>query len=120
MGTSFFMCASSLVFIFRTFPKPAPKLEDGRTLRQSFFEKVFPARHVVFIVVLIAYMALLEPLGFVTSSFLYLVASSLVLGERRYVRMIAVNALSLAVVYLVFQTAFSVLLPSGPLERLFQ
>jgi hypothetical protein len=34
--------------------------------------------------------------------------------------MIVVNLLSLAVVYLVFQTAFSVVLPTGPIERLFQ
>ena len=118
MGASLAMSLSSLVIIFRELSKPAPELRLGKTLAQSFFEKVFPARHMVFIFVLIAYMFLLEPLGFVTSSFLYLVAASLVLGERRYVHMIVANVLSLAVVYLVFRTAFSVVLPEGFLERM--
>ena len=47
-------------------------------------------------------------------------AASRVLGERRYARMIVVNALMLAVVYLVFQTAFSVVLPEGFVERMFR
>ena len=47
-------------------------------------------------------------------------ALSLVLGERRYVHMIVSNLLSLAVVYLIFQTAFSVVLPTGFVERMFQ
>ena len=65
---------------------------------RGFFEKVFPARHAVFVAVLIAYMALLEPLGFIASSFLYLAAASLVLGERRYGDMIVVNVILLAAV----------------------
>lgn len=120
IGASLAMSLSSLVIIFRELSKPAPELRLGKTLAQSFFEKVFPARHIIFVFVLIAYMFLLEPLGFITSSFLYLVATSLVLGERRYVHMIVANVLSLAVVYLVFQTAFSVVLPEGFLERMFR
>ena len=118
MGASLVMSVSSLAIIFRELSKPAPELQSGKTLAQSFFDKVFPARHIVFVVVLIAYMLLLEPLGFIASSFLYLVAASLVLGERRYVHMIVVNMLSLAVVFLVFRTAFSVVLPEGFLERM--
>lgn len=88
------MCVSSLVIIFRELKKPVPELKLGKTLSQSFFEKVFPARHMIFIFVLIAYMFLLEPLGFIVASFLYLVAASLVLGERRYVHMIVSNVLT--------------------------
>ena len=120
LGTSFVMSLSSLSFLFRELSKPAPQAGHGENLLQGFFEKVFPVRHIVFIIVLIGYMFLLEPLGFITSSFLYLVAASLVLGERRYVHMIVSNLLSLAVVYLIFQTAFSVVLPTGFVERMFQ
>jgi putative tricarboxylic transport membrane protein len=120
LGTSLTMSLSSLVIVFRELAKPAPELPPGETLAQRFYKIVFPARHVIFIVVLIAYMALLEPLGFIASSFLYLVVGSLVLGERRYARMIVSNALMLAAVYLVFQTAFSVMLPEGFVERIFR
>lgn len=120
MGTTFVMTAASIVILFRELAKPAPQLRAGESLTRGFFEQVFPLRHCIFIAVLVAYMFLLEPLGFIADSYLYLIGTSLVLGERRYIKMIFVNALSLAVVYLVFQTAFSVVLPTGPLERLFQ
>jgi putative tricarboxylic transport membrane protein len=120
LGASLAMSLSSLVVVFRELAKPAPELPPGETVTRRFFQVVLPARHMVFVAVLIAYMCLLEPLGFIVSSFLYLSAASLVLGERRYARMIAVNALSLAAVYLVFQTAFSVVLPEGFVERMFR
>jgi len=120
MGTTLVMTVAAIVILFRELAKPAPQLTGGESLTRGFFAQVFPLRHIVFIAVLIAYMFLLDPLGFITDSYLYLIASSLVLGERRVVRLIVVNALSLAAVYLVFQTAFSVVLPTGPVEALFR
>jgi hypothetical protein len=120
LGASLVMCLCSLVIVFKELAKPSPELQPGRTLAQGFYRIVFPARHMIFVLVLIGYMALLEPLGFIASSFLYLVAASRVLGEKRYARMIVVNVISLAVVYLVFQTAFSVVLPEGFVERMFR
>lgn len=120
LGASLVMCVSSLTIVFRELAKPAPELPSGKTLAQAFYEKVFPARHMIFVLVLVAYMFLLEPLGFIASSFLYLMAASLVLGEKRYVPMIVANVISLAAVYLVFQTAFSVVLPEGFVERMFR
>ncbi len=120
MGTTLVMTVAAIVILFRELAKPAPQLTRGESLTRGFFAQVFPLRHIVFIAVLIAYMFLLDPLGFITDSYLYLIASSLVLGERRVVRLIVVNALSLAAVYLVFQTAFSVVLPTGPVEALFR
>ncbi len=119
LGTSVFMSVSALSILISTLRKPPLPASDRSAARQ-FYEKIFPMRHIVFAGIIILYMLLLEPLGFITCSFLYLTASSVVLGEQRYLRMIVVNMLSLAAVYLVFQTAFSVVLPEGPLERLFQ
>jgi putative tricarboxylic transport membrane protein len=120
LGASLVMSVSALMVIFRELDKPVPELRPGKTVAQSFHEVVFPARHIVFVLVLIAYMFLLESLGFIVSSFCYLVAASLVLGEKRYVHMVVSNVISLAVVYLVFQTAFSVVLPEGFVERMFR
>ncbi|MDR1934222.1 MAG: tripartite tricarboxylate transporter TctB family protein [Candidatus Accumulibacter sp.] len=120
LGATLVMSVSALLIIFRELSKPAPELRSGKTLARSFYEVVFPARHIIFVAVLVAYMFLLQPLGFIASSFLYLVAASLVLGEKRYLHMLAVNVLSLAAVYLVFQTAFSVVLPEGFVERMFR
>ena len=83
MGASLAMSLSSLVIIFRELSKPGSGIETGQDAGAELFrERFFPARHIIFVFVLIAYMFLLEPLGFITSSFLYLVATSLVLGER--------------------------------------
>ena len=120
LGTSFFLSASALMILLGTLRKPAVHGTPGNSLARQFYAKVLPLRHLLFTAVIVLYMLLLEPLGFVASSFLYLTGASLVLGERRYVHMIVANALSLVVVYLVFQTAFSVVLPIGPVERLFQ
>lgn len=120
MGTSLVMALSSLTIVFRELSKRAPDLGASGSLAEAFRHAIFPVRHIVFIGVLVAYMFLLERLGFIGSSFLYLIAASLVLGERHYVRMLVSHALSLAVVYLIFQTAFSVVLPAGFVERAFQ
>ena len=120
LGTSLVMFVSSLTIIFRELAKAAPTVAPGHSLAAEFVRQIFPARHLVFVVVLVAYMFLLEPLGFITSSFLYLVISSIVLGERRIAHLLVVNVLSLAAVYLVFQTAFSVVLPAGFVERILQ
>jgi putative tricarboxylic transport membrane protein len=114
------MTVCSLIIVFKGLSRPAPALKSGGTEMQDFIEKVFPARHIFFVAVLVAYMFLLEPLGFIASSFLYLIVTSLLLGEKRYGHMIAVNVMTLAVLYLVFQTAFSVVLPEGFVERMFR
>jgi putative tricarboxylic transport membrane protein len=54
------------------------------------------------------------------SSFLFLVASMFALGERRVLYSALVSAISLAVIYVIFQTAFSVVLPDGVLRGVFK
>jgi putative tricarboxylic transport membrane protein len=58
-------------------------------------------------------MLLLSKLGFVLSAYLFLVLSMRLLGSTRWLFNILLSAISLAVVYLIFQTVFSVILPKG-------
>lgn len=60
-------------------------------------------------------MVVLEPLGFLLSSYLFLVIAMRVLGSRRMGLNALVALLSLAAIYVIFQTAFSVILPPGTL-----
>jgi len=62
-------------------------------------------------------MLALEWTGFVLSSYVFLVVSMWLLGSRRLVLNLVVSALSLAAIYVVFQTVFSVVLPKGTLFR---
>jgi putative tricarboxylic transport membrane protein len=58
-------------------------------------------------------MWLLERLGFVVASYLFLVVSMFLLGSRRVLLNLAVSAVSLAAIYVIFQTVFAVVLPKG-------
>ena len=51
----------------------------------------------------------------VRTSYLFLVVSMRLLGGRRIVLNLLVSALSLAAIYVIFQTVFSVVLPKGVL-----
>lgn len=93
---------------------PLPGAEGESAWRQ-FVRQLTPGMLVQFVLAIAAYMFLLERLGFVISSYLFLVVSMRLLGSRKWVLNIWVSALSLALVYLVFKTIFSVVLPAGTL-----
>ena len=88
-------------------------LEGGETLLQQFSRRLAPPQLVLFAVLITIYMLLLERLGFLLSSYLFLASSMQLLGSRRTLLNLLVSAVTLAAIYVVFQTAFSVVLPSG-------
>ncbi len=92
--------------------KPLPG-NPGEAVLQQFVRQITPGVLVLFVIAIAVYMVLLEPLGFLVSSYLFLAASMWLLGSRRLVLNLGVSALSLAAIYVIFQTAFSVVLPSG-------
>lgn len=79
----------------------------------TFIRRVAPPAVVVFTLLIIAYMLTLEPLGFLLSSFLFLFLSMLYLERRNPLLLAAVSALTLGIIYVIFRTAFSVVLPQG-------
>lgn len=88
-------------------------LEGGETLLQQFVRRLAPPQLVLFAVLITIYMFLLERLGFLVSSYLFLACAMQLLGSRRTLLNLLVSAVTLAAIYVVFQTAFSVVLPSG-------
>jgi len=96
--------------------RPSADIPDGGTLSAQFGHALLPRVIVAFTLLIALYMFALEPLGFVVSSFLFLAAGMWVLGSRRIVYNLVVSAFSLAVIYVIFQTAFSVVLPAGVLR----
>jgi putative tricarboxylic transport membrane protein len=66
-----------------------------------------------FTLALLAFMVLLPKLGFVVSAYAFLLASMRLLGSTRWGFNAGLSAASLALVYLIFQTVFSVILPKG-------
>lgn len=91
---------------------PEPPAQDESVWRQ-FVRQITPGVLVQFVLTIAAYMFLLERVGFVIASYLFLVASMWLLGSRKLMLNLWVSAVSLAVVYAIFQTIFSVVLPTG-------
>ena len=114
------MSGSALVILRNTLRMKRPEISPGSTLSRQFLRQVTPLPIVLFTVLIVVYMLTLEPLGFILSSFAFLVASMFALGSRRILFTIVVSAVSLAAIYVIFQTAFSVVLPEGVLRGVFK
>ena len=113
MVTTGVMIASGLVALFQSLKTPREPGQSGESLGRQFRRVVTPTLILVFSVVCIAYMLLLEKLGFIVTSYLFLNVTMWILGSRKILLNLAVGAASLAFIYLVFQTIFSVTLPTG-------
>jgi putative tricarboxylic transport membrane protein len=116
MLASLVMVAAALQVLLGAARQASPDIPAGGSLFTEFARALLPRVIVGFAVLIVVYMFALEPLGFVVSSFLFLVAGMWLLGSRRVVYNVVVSAASLAAVYVVFQTAFSVVLPAGLLR----
>lgn len=90
-------------------------LEPDQSVFQQFVQKLAPMTLVLFTALIVAYMLLLEVLGFIVASYLFLLLSMQVLGSKRWGLNLVVSAGVLAAIFVVFQTAFSVVLPAGTL-----
>jgi putative tricarboxylic transport membrane protein len=111
MIASFAMAVSAVAVILKN-RRLAPRDPDV-----TFVRRVAPPAVVVLTLLIVAYMLTLEPLGFLLSSFLFLFLSMLYLERRNPFLLAAISALSLGIIYLIFRTAFSVVLPQGWLFR---
>ena len=88
---------------------------DGESPAAHFRRRVAPPLVVWVLVVLSLYMLSMERIGFVPASYLFLVVAMRLLGERRWLYNLGIAALALVAIYLVFQLAFTVVLPTGSL-----
>ena len=88
---------------------------EGETFFQHFVRKLAPLQLVLFTLLIVAYALTLEIVGFLLGSYLFLLLSMQVLGSKRIGLNLLVSAVVLAAIFVVFQTAFSVVLPAGSL-----
>ncbi len=87
--------------------------DEGESLSGHFIRRITPLVWAMFTAAVVLFMLLLSKLGFVLSAYLFLVLSMRLLGSTRWLFNMLLSAVSLAVVYLIFQTVFSVILPKG-------
>ena len=120
MFAAFVMVVSGAKIVRDTLRVKGPETSREASLRRRFFREITPIAVISFTLLIALYMIALEPLGFLVSSFLFLVAAMFVLGDRRILHIAVISAVSLAVIYVIFQTAFSVVLPDGVLRGVFK
>lgn len=113
MAATVVLVVTGLLNLLAALRAPAGARAPGESRVGQFVRQITPGIVVAFSAAITAYMLLLDKLGFVTASYLFLVGSMWLLGSRRWVMNLVVSALSLAVVYVVFHTVFTVVLPSG-------
>jgi putative tricarboxylic transport membrane protein len=89
-------------------PEGAEELDDNPA--QS------PARFAVVAGLLLGYILLFLPLGYVVSTFLFLFGTTMYLDRGRPVRNVVYSLLFALIVYYVFTELLTVVLPAGPLS----
>ena len=93
------------------------KNKDNPAFNLSIFIKTVPgffkSKLFIGIVIVVALSFILEPLGFMVSSFLFLVAYGVLLGERKYVRLALVALAITLMLYICFGVLLQVNLPRG-------
>ena len=109
------MVVCGLLIAADTTRAPPVERAPGESLPQQFVRLLTPRVLIAFTLAIALYMLALEPIGFPISSYVFLVVSMALLGSRRWLLNLIVSAVALGVIYAIFQTVFSVVLPTGTL-----
>lgn len=106
MAVAAVMLVASLVIVAKTVRLPKSATVTG-------LSAVLPWRVVFLIAIVIGYALAIQPLGFLPTSFLFLMIAMQVLAGGRLLRNAGIALLCLVLVYAVFRLLFSVLMPEG-------
>lgn len=106
------MTVSGLLILISTARTP-PDTSDAA----GFFTKVLSRNHIVLIGLVLGYVVLMPLLGFIVSSALFLFCAFQFLWRKSPLVTLALTALTLAVIYIIFREVFQVVLPQGSLLR---
>lgn len=106
MATTAVMVISGLIILVQTSARPKVRTETiGRD--------ILPLTIIVVALMLLTYGILLQPLGFLPTSALFLIAAIKFLSRRSWVFTVTVALGSLILIWLIFRIVFTVLMPSG-------
>ena len=108
------MVATGLLSLHQAW-KASPSADASQSVFQQFLVHLAPLKLVLFTALIVTYMLALEVTGFLVSSYVFLLLSMQVLGSKKIVINLMVSALVLICIFIVFRTAFSVVLPAGSL-----
>ncbi|WP_027854141.1 tripartite tricarboxylate transporter TctB family protein [Marinobacterium litorale] len=110
IGAATLMCLSMLYLVIDNL-RIARKTEGHG---MGFFEvlaELVPLRIILFTALIVIYMLILQPLGFLISTLLFLIAGFIFLGGAGPVKSIIIALVSVGAIYGVFHYLFQVILP---------
>ncbi len=93
----------------------APEKDKTGEITLSNLKQYNYGQALILIGLMIAYALLLRPLGFLASTFLFLVLGSFALGERRYVVMAVVSAIAAGGIWYLVDSVLGIFLRPLPL-----
>ena len=106
MVTTGLMTLCGVIILRQNLRKP------GKTA-ETISRDILPLPVIVTIAAITAYAVLLKPLGFVPTSFLFLLGLIKLFSARSWGFSISAAAGSVALIYIIFRLVFSVLMPAG-------
>jgi len=124
LAASGLMIISSVIVILRNRRSPSADVAGMTEAARRFHDEILPVHPLIaYVLVIFAYMVLLEPLGFNLTSCLFLFVSFWYLHRRGGIWLAAwLSLVSVLIIYVLFQLVFQVTLPEGdwlgPLYRL--
>jgi putative tricarboxylic transport membrane protein len=104
------MVVSALLIARDSLRKTAPA---DRSVPLKLVATIVSPRILVFAVLMVGYMLVLQPLGFIASSFLFLFAGMAFLHRGHLLLNALIAAVSVAVIFVLFRYVFVVVLPQG-------
>jgi hypothetical protein len=115
LAASGLMIICSVIVIVRNLRSPPAGSASMAEAARRFHDEILPVHPLIgYVLVILAYMLLLEPLGFNLTSFLFLFVSFYYLHRRGGLWLaVWLSAVSVIIVYILFQLIFQVTLPDG-------
>ncbi len=106
MATTAVMAVTAFIVLLRTIRLPMVKSE-------TLLKDILPILVIAMVLLLAAFGALLQPLGFLPSAALFLTVSIKILARRSWPFTLVTALGGLAIIWLIFRIVFTVLLPAG-------
>lgn len=111
IGLSLLMIGTMVVIIVGQFRRPKPENDGALDEMRRFASEHFPLTFVVFALLAIGYLVLLEPLGFVVATMLFLFVSMVYFNRGKVLMSALIAAGAIVIIYALFTLLFQVYLP---------
>lgn len=110
LGTLILLIVVNIVKVYRSTPTEKRNLDEIKNIK---LEAVFKSKLFKGIVIILAYAFLLEAVGFILSTFVFLVVYARLIGEKRIKILLSAGFLITFGIYFLFARGLTIMLPRG-------